>query len=133
MKYMLDTNMIIYAMKADNDELKRLLNKFSKSEFCISSIVMAELEFGASNSSDPEKNRDSMYSFLFGCDVLPFGTDAAREYGDIRANLKRKGMLIGPNDTLIAAHAKSLGLTLVTNNTREFERVEGLKVENWLN
>ena len=93
---------------------------------------MAELEFGVCNSSRPEQNRLALMTFLSRIEVVPFGAEAAREYGSIRADLTRKGTLIGANDLLIAAHAKALGLTLVTNNTREFDRVEGLKVENWV-
>ena len=133
MIYMLDTNMIIYAMNGRPDQLKKLFMKFGKNDLCISAIAMAELEFCVSNSSRINSNRDNLYRFISGFEIMPFDSNAAREYGDIRADLKRKGQMIGSNDMLIAAHAKSLGLTLVTNNIREFSRVDGLKVENWLN
>ena len=130
---MLDTNMIIYARNCPNSQVKALFDKFDDDELCISAITLAELEYGASNSSDEERNRESLYDFLRGLMVMPFDSAAAREYGDIRAYLRRKGTPVGSNDMLIAAHARSLGLTLVTNNIREFERIEGLKAENWLN
>lgn len=133
MVYMLDTNMIIYAMNSKPERLTKLFKRFGKNDLCISAITMAELEYGVSNSSKAEENRDSLYMFVSGIEIMPFDTVAAREYGDIRADLRLKGSPIGANDMLIAAHARSLGLTLVTNNIREFARVEGLKVENWLN
>ena len=100
-------------------------------DICISAITLAELEYGVYNSLRPEQNQLALIAFLSSIAVVPFDADAAREYGLIRADLKKKETLIGANDLLIAAHARALGVTLVTNNTREFERVEGLKVENW--
>ena len=84
------------------------------------------------NSSNPERNQLALTLFLANIEVVPFNDDAAVEYGRIRADLKRKGTPIGANDLMIAAHAKSLGVTLVTNNTREFERLTGLTIENWV-
>jgi tRNA(fMet)-specific endonuclease VapC len=98
---------------------------------CISSIVLAELEYGVCFSRATEKSRRKLISFLPLVDVLPFDGAAAVSYGEIHASLRRKGTLIGIPDMLIAAHAKALGMTIVTNNVREFERVEGLKIENW--
>ena len=92
---------------------------------------MAELEYGVHNSSKPEQNRTALMMFISGITILPFDSDASFEYGKIRYDLKSKGILIGGNDLLIAAHAKSLGLTLATHNTREFSRVEGLSIEDW--
>ncbi len=92
---------------------------------------MAELEYGVCHSSKPEQNRLALMAFLSGISVVPFDGSTAREYGLIRQELTQGGKLIGANDLLIAAHAKALGLTLVTNNTREFERVRGLNVEDW--
>ena len=133
MKYMLDTNMIIYARNGQKDQLNSLFGSYGEDDLCISAITLAELEFGVCNSQAEEKNRELLYLFLSGFTVIPFDRSAAREYGEIRADLKKKGTPIGANDLFIAAHARSLDLTLVTNNTREFDRVEGLKVENWLN
>ena len=123
MKYMLDTNILI--------KLKDRMRLEKVDDICISAITYAELEFGVSKSQNQEKNRKAPLTVMSGITVVPFDADAARTYGDIRASLESKGNMIGPNDTLIAAHAKSLNLTLVTNNTREFDRVEGLNVGDW--
>ncbi len=104
----------------------------SPSDLCISVITMAELEYGACKSSRPENNRAALLEFLSEIQVVPFSLEAAREYGVIRSSLEKQGTLIGGNDMLIAAHAKSLNLILVTNNQREFERINGLKLENWV-
>ena len=130
-KYMLDTNMIAYAKNRRPAVVLERLMQHDPSEICISSITMAELEYGVHNSSKPEQNRTALMMFLSGITILPFDSDASFEYGKIRYDLKSKGILIGGNDLLIAAHAKSLGLTLATHNTREFSRVEGLSIEDW--
>ena len=130
-KYMLDTNMIAYAKNRRPAVVLERLMQHDPSEICISSITMAELEYGVHNSSKPEQNRTALMMFLSGITILPFDSDASFEYGKIRYALKSKGILIGGNDLLIAAHAKSLGLALVTHNTREFSRVEGLSIEDW--
>ncbi len=132
MRYMLDTNIIAYAKNRRPESVLRRLMACKPEDVCISSITLAELEFGTYNSSKPQQNRLALMTFLASIAIMPFDEDAAREYGWIRADLTRKGTLIGANDLLIAAHAKALGLTLVTNNTREFERVEGLSIENWV-
>ena len=129
-KYMLDTNMIAYAKNRRPAVVLERLMQHDPSEICISSITMAELEYGVHNSSKPEQNRTALMMFLSGITILPFDSDASFEYGKIRYALKSKGILIGGNDLLIAAHAKSLGLTLATHNTREFSRVEGLSIED---
>lgn len=130
-KYMLDTNMIAYAKNRRPAVVLERLMQHDPSEICISSITMAELEYGVHNSSKPEQNRTALMMFLSGITILPFDSYASFEYGKIRYDLKSKGILIGGNDLLIAAHAKSLGLTLATHNTREFSRVEGLSIEDW--
>lgn len=132
MRFMLDTNIIAYAKNNRPEGVLRRLLSHRPEDMCVSSITLAELEYGACNSSRPEQNRLALLSFLSRIEVMPFEANAAREYGDIRADLSRRGQLIGANDLLIAAHARALGLTLVTNNTREFDRVAGLKVENWV-
>ena len=132
MRFMLDTNIIAYAKNNRPESVLQRLTQYRPEDLCISAITMAELEFGVCNSSRPDQNRMALLLFLSRISVLPFDADAAREYGMIRADLTKKGTLIGANDLLIAAHARSLGLTLVTNNTREFERVENLRVENWV-
>ena len=130
MKYMLDTNMCIYAQKNNENILAKIKDNYEDG-LAISSITLAELEYGVQNSSNPEKNTVALLKFLTIVDVLPFDSGAAEQYGSICTDLKRKGTPIGPMDTLIAAHAKSEGLTIVTHNVREFERVLGLKIEDW--
>ena len=98
---------------------------------CISSITLAELEYGMKHSSNPAKNEQALLRFLVPFSVLPFGPAAASEYGEIRAYLQGQGTPIGPLDMLIAGHARAESMILVTNNVREFERVPGLKLENW--
>ncbi|MBO4914081.1 MAG: type II toxin-antitoxin system VapC family toxin [Oscillospiraceae bacterium] len=131
MQYMLDTNIIVYAKNKRPESVLNQLTAQRPSDVCISAISMAELEFGVCHSSRPDQNRLALMSFLSAIQIIPFDSDAAREYGQIRQDLTQDGNLIGSNDMLIAAHAKALGLILVTNNTREFERVKGLHVENW--
>ena len=132
MRFMLDTNIIAYAKNNRPESVLQHLTQYRPEDLCISAITMAELEYGVCNSSRPDQNRMALLLFLSRISVIPFDADAAREYGMIRADLTKKGTLIGANDLLIAAHARSLGLTLVTNNTREFDRVENLRVENWV-
>ena len=131
MTFMLDTNIIVYAKNNRPESVLKKLMKYRPEDMCVSAVTLAELEYGACKSSRPEQNRLALLTFLSRIPVVPFDVDAAREYGDIRADLTKKGTVIGANDLLIAAHARSLNLTLVTNKTREFERVEGLRVENW--
>lgn len=99
----------------------------------ISAITLAELEHGVQASAYPERNALALHQFLSIVEILPFDDEAAVEYGIISATLRRQGTPIGPLDMLIAAHAKANGLVIVTNNVREFERVEGLALENWVN
>lgn len=132
MKYMLDTNIIAYAKNKRPASVLERLTAQQPSDVCISVITMAELEFGVFRSSKPAQNRLALLAFLSGIQILPFDSDAAHEYGAIRHSLTKSGTLIGANDMLIAAHAKSRNLILVTNNAREFERVDGLTVENWV-
>ena len=102
-------------------------------DICISSITYAELVYGVEKSQAKEKNRIALMLLLSEIEILPYDDLAAQTYGVIRADLERKGTPIGPMDLLIAAHAKAKGFTIVTNNVREFERVEGLAVEDWVN
>lgn len=132
MRYMLDTNIIVYAKNNRPETVLERFSQFDPSELCISAISLAELEYGICNSSKPAQNRLALMLFLSNIEVLGFDAKAAEEYGRIRYDLKNKGVLIGGNDLLIAAHAKSMGMTLITNNTKEFERVEGLNIENWI-
>lgn len=131
MRYMLDTNICIYAIKHKPPEVIRKFLSHDPSDLCISSITYAELMHGVEKSMAVERNRVAIMMFLSPISILDFDSYAAREYGRIRADLERKGTPIGPMDMLIAAHARAEGLILVTNNTRVFERVEELEIEDW--
>ena len=128
---MLDTNICIYIMKNKPEKVLRRFKEELNNGIGISSITLAELEYGMKHSSNPVQNERALLRFLVPLSVLPFGAGAASEYGAIRTFLQNNGTPIGPLDMLIAAHAKSEGLVMVTNNVREFERVPGLEIENW--
>ena len=130
MTYMLDTNICIYIMK-HNKNVIRKFNEKRNNGIALSSITLAELEYGICKSVSRENNERTLLSFLALVDILPFDDNAAIEYGKIRADLERKGKIIGSLDMLIAAHAKSNGYIIATNNADEFRRVDGLDVENW--
>jgi tRNA(fMet)-specific endonuclease VapC len=130
LKYILDTNIVIYVIKRRPEELLDTFNAHA-GHMCISSITLAELIHGVEKSSLPERNRRNVEDFISRLDVLSYDDSAAAHYGDIRADLERKGTIIGVNDLHIAGHARSRGLILVTNNTKEFERVEGLRIMDW--
>ena len=131
MTYMLDTNICIYIMKNKPEMVLRRFKEELNNGIGISSITLAELEYGMKHSSNPAQNERALLRFLVPLSVLPFGAGAASEYGAIRTFLQNNGTPIGPLDMLIAAHAKSEGLVMVTNNVREFGRVPGLEIENW--
>lgn len=131
MTYMLDTNICIYAMKKKPERVLQRFKAEIDNGVCISSITLAELEYGMKHSSDPAKNEQALLRFLAPLSILPFGPAAAFEYGEIRSYLQSHGMPIGPLDMLIAGHARAENLVLVTNNVREFERVPELEIENW--
>lgn len=131
MKYMLDTNICIYTIKQKPSSVIQNYLARDPEEMCVSSITYAELMHGVEKSQFPEKNRLAISLFFSPLTVLDFDSCAAEEYGRIRAALEKKGTPIGPMDMLIAAHARSQNLTVVTNNTREFLRVDGLSIENW--
>ncbi len=131
MKYMLDTNICIYVMKHKPSEVIKNFLMRDPDDICISAITYGELMHGVEKSQAVERNRVAITLFLSSIDILPFDYYAAEEYGKIRADLEHKGTPIGAMDMLIAAHARSEGLILVTNNTREFFRVEDLEVEDW--
>lgn len=107
------------------------LQEHDPSEICISSVTYAELVHGVEKSKAIEKNRVALALLLANIEIMNFDSLAAESYGKVRANLEKVGTPIGPLDMMIAGHAKSLGYTVVTNNTKEFERVKGLKLENW--
>ena len=131
MKYMLDTNICIYAIKNKPPQVLMKFQEHLKDGLCISDITLAELEHGVEKSMYPEKNAVALIQFLSVLDILPFDNLAAVEYGKICADLQKRGVPIGTMDMLIAGHARSEGIVLVTNNVREFERVPELKLENW--
>ena len=131
MKYMLDTNICIYTIKHKPPEVIKAFLCHEPDDMCISSITYGELMHGVEKSQAVERNRAAITLFLSAISILPFDSDAAEEYGAVLADLERKGTPIGPMDMLIAGHARSRGLILVTNNTREFFRVNELEVEDW--
>lgn len=130
MKYLLDTNMCIYAQKKNQGVLDKIREYFQDG-LAISTITLAELEYGVQASAAPEKNTIALMKFLSIVDILPFDSSAAEEYGKICADLRKKGTPIGTMDMLIAAHARAENLIVVTHNTREFKRVEGLLLDDW--
>jgi tRNA(fMet)-specific endonuclease VapC len=130
--WMLDTDICIALIKRQPPELIAKLKKHKPGEVAISSITLAELHFGVSKSAQPEKNRAALDQFLLPLEVLSFDDISAECYGNVRATLESAGTPIGPLDTLIASHALSISATVVTNNVREFSRVRGLRVQNWL-
>ena len=130
MTYMMDTNTCIFLMKNLPNTVTQFNQKRDKG-IVISSITASELYFGVHNSKTPDKIAVLLANFLIGVPVVDYGAAAGDCYGRIRAGLKRKNKIIGELDMLIAAHALSLGLILATNNTREFERVDGLYIEDW--
>lgn len=128
---MLDTDVSSYIMKHSDAALLRKLSSVAVADVCISVITKSELMYGVEVSPRRQQNQAALDVYLRYVEVLDFRDEAALHYAQIRAALKRQGTMIGANDLLIAAHARCLGLTLVTNNTREFERVQGLRIENW--
>jgi len=131
LRYMLDTDTASYIMNRHSLRALRRLEMETVGDVCISAVTRSELEFGVEVSPRKSKDKGSLEIFLRHIEVLDYPSDAALDYALIRAFLKMRGRLIGANDLFIAAHARHLGLTLVTNNIREFSRVPGLKVENW--
>jgi tRNA(fMet)-specific endonuclease VapC len=128
---MLDTNIAIYVIKHRPISALETFNRHA-GYLCMSSITLAELFHGAEKSAKPDHNLRLIEDFVSRLFILDYGSKAASHYGDIRSDLERKGTTIGVNDLHIAGHARSEGLTLVTNNLREFERVEGLRLANWV-
>jgi len=131
LKYMLDTNIAIHVIKRRPIGMLQVFNQHA-GQLCISSITLAELLHGVEKSSFIERNLKNVEDFISRLEVLEYGNKAASHYGEIRADLERKGTIIGVNDLHIAGHGRSEGFIVVTNNIREFERVEGLRLENWL-
>lgn len=130
LRYLLDTNIVIYVIKRRPLAALQLFNE-NAGHMAISSITLAELLHGAEKSNEPARSRTVVEDFCSRLEVLTYGPKAALHYGSIRASLERRGLPIGVNDLHIAAHARSEGLTLISNNLREFERVEALQLANW--
>jgi tRNA(fMet)-specific endonuclease VapC len=131
LSYMLDTNICIYVMKNYPQNLREKFNALAE-QLCMSSITLGELHYGAEKSARRSENLTAIEHFTARLDVLPFDTKAATHYGQLRAELERAGTPCGPHDMQIGGHARSEGLIVVTNNTREFVRMPGLRSENWL-
>lgn len=131
MRYMLDTNICIYCIKHKPENVIFRLKECDPADICISSITYSELLYGVYKSKQKERNFLALLLFLSQIKIVDFDSVAATSYGEIRANLESKGLVIGSLDMLIGAHAKALSLTIVTNNEKEFKRIDGLNVENW--
>jgi len=129
-KYMLDTDISIYTMKRKPLEVRKMFN-IHTGEICISTVTLGELIFGAEKTENSRANLESIEGFAGRLEVLNYDEAAAHQFGQLRQELK--GQNIGSYDFMIAAHARSLGLILVTSNTKEFEHVDGLRIENWIN
>lgn len=130
LKYMLDTNICIFTIKNRPQQVRDAFNR-SHDQLCISSVSLMDLIYGAEKSASPEKNLSVVEGFVARLEVLPYDELAASHTGQLRAELARSGTPIGSYDQLITGHARSRGLIMVTNNRREFDRVPGLRVEDW--
>lgn len=131
-RMMLDTNICIYIIKNRPESVKERFKEFEIGELCISSITVSELMYGVYKSEYVEKNLIAIENFLMPFDIVNYDYESSIEYGKIRSDLERKGQVIGGMDMQIAAHAKALNMVLVTNNSKEFKRVHGLVIDNWV-
>jgi tRNA(fMet)-specific endonuclease VapC len=129
--YILDTNICIFAIKKKSPNLLDKISEHLNDGIYISSLTVAELEYGVSNSQYPEKNRIALLEFLSIFNILDFKESDAVPYGMLKTILRRNGNIIGPIDMLLAAQGISNNMTMVTNNIKKFERVEGLRIEDW--
>ena len=133
MTYLLDTNICIYIIKKKPIEVFEKFKELSPGDIGISSITLAELQYGVAKSSSVQKNQNALNKFIVPLRIFSFDHNATLHYGVLRANLEKAGNVIGSLDMLIAAHALSLSSVLVTNNVKEFDRVQNLEIENWIN
>ena len=131
LKFMLDTNICIFTIKNRPEHVREAFT-LHHGQLCISTVTLMELVYGAEKSSNPQRNLGVVEGFAARLEVLKYDQEAAAHTGQLRAELAKAGTPIGPYDQMIAGHARSQGLILVTNNTREFERVPGLRVEDWI-
>lgn len=129
--YLLDTNICIYIINNNPKQVVERIKSLKPPQVKLSSISMAEMEYGVSKSRDRERNRQALIHFASAFDIIEFNDNDAEVYGLIRAELEKKGQIIGPYDMQIAAQAISRDLILVTNNTSEFSRISNIKLENW--
>lgn len=132
MKFLIDTNICIYIMNNHPPEVLKKFKSIGVGKVGISSITVSELHYGACKSSHIEKNIKRLDEFLSPFEILSYDENASRYYGKIRSQLEKQGNIIGPLDMLIAAHALSKKLRLITNNVKEFRRIKSLRVENWV-
>jgi len=132
MKYMLDTNICIYIIRKQPENVLKKFKHLKLGDVCLSSVTMAELQYGVEKSQHQKKNSTALEEFAVPLEIMPFDEEVSFYYGRIRAGLEKKGRLIGALDTMIAAHALCLGSILVTNNQKEFKRVPNLKIEDWV-
>lgn len=131
LKYMLDTNICIFTIKNKPQKVREAFS-LHHGQLCISAITLMELIYGAEKSATPERNLSVVEGFAARLEVIDYNHEAAAHSGQLRAELAKLGKPIGPYDQMIAGHARSLGLVLVTNNIREFDRVVGLRIEDWV-
>lgn len=131
LQYMLDTNICIYVIKNYPPKLRERFNQLAE-QLCMSSVTLAELHYGAEKSTRRLENLQAIEQFCARLEVLAFPAKAAAHFGQIRADVERRGKPVGPLDMLIGAHARAEGLIVVTNNAREFGRLPGVRVENWV-
>jgi tRNA(fMet)-specific endonuclease VapC len=131
MNYLLDTNICIYIVKKKPEAVLTQVQSKQPGDIAISAVTLAELEYGIARSRYPDRNRVALLEFILPFVILDFDQRASAEYGRIRSLLESQGKPIGPVDLLLAAQAKSRGLILVTNNEKEFKRIDGLQIENW--
>lgn len=131
MKFMLDTNICIYIIRQKPAKTLNHFNAYKVGDIGISAITLAELQYGVSKSQHPKKNQHALNDFVLPLEIADFNDEAAHAYGEIRSSLEKQGTPIGSLDTLIGSHALSLGVTLVTNNTKEFKRIKGLSIADW--
>jgi tRNA(fMet)-specific endonuclease VapC len=132
MDFLLDTNICIYIIKKKPSQVLQKFQSLPSETVAVSSLTVAELKYGVYKSQFPERNQTALSQFLSPLQIIKFNEDAADYYGKIRADLEKRGQVIGAMDILIAAHALSLDIILVTNNSKEFSRIPHLKIENWL-
>ncbi len=132
MKFLIDTNICIYIMNKRPPEVINRFKKLDPGMIGISSITVSELQYGVSKSKYKKENLKRLNDFLIPFEILSYDEMAAKIYGDIRLKLEKDGLIIGPLDLLIAAHALSKDLIIVTNNNKEFKRIKSLKIENWV-